>query len=98
MARRTETTSKRWKVTGQGSNAKWDGGPWQSHPPGNKDIDQMAKWIEDMQDWCEMMHESVMELRERMLSVERLDEDLRQLSAVVEDLNSSRPPAARRPE
>jgi hypothetical protein len=101
MDRPTKTTSGRWKVGGDPKDpkVKWEGSGWLTEPiPGKKDIDQIAKWVEDMGDWCEMMHESMMELRERMLSVERLEVDLHHLSEVVKGLNPPRPPAARRPK
>ena len=98
------TTSGRWVVEGdiKDPNAKWVGKGWQSQPPADQpSIAQIAKWIEDMGDWCEMMHDTVIELRDRMSSIEglrpkieQLGQGLYELDHVVKNLN---PPLGTRP-
>jgi len=92
MPRPTETISKRWKVAGdpKDPNAEWKGGPWGSQPPSEGlGLTQVGKWIEDMEDWCEMMHESMLELRERVAKIERLPQELHELSEVVKELSGA---------
>ena len=92
MARPTETISKRWKVAGDPKDptAKWKGGPWVSQPPSpDPGMAQIAKWIEDMEDWCEMMHESMIEVRDRVAELERLPQEFHELSEVVKDLSGA---------
>jgi hypothetical protein len=79
MDRPTETRSKRWKV--KGDPAKWEGDGWRSKPEGDKDIEKIGLWVEDMEEWSEMMHEAVMELRGQQAA---LREEFRHLSELVE--------------
>ena len=53
--------------------AKPDGGGYQtpSKPSPVGDMPSLAAWIRDMRQWALMMHEAVLELRER---VERLEQ------------------------
>ena len=67
MGRPTKTKSERWEV--KGNPAKWEhvrrergGGHGATDEP---DIKKIGPWIEDMEEWSEMMHEALMELRER---------------------------------
>ncbi len=77
MGRPTETRSKRWKVKG----AKWEGDGWRSKSEGDMDIKKIGPWVEDMEEWSEMMHEAVMELRGEQAA---LREEFRHLSEVLE--------------
>jgi hypothetical protein len=73
MDRIAKTKSGRWKVDGdvKDPNAIWRGEKWQSQPPAERpNIAQIGKWIEDMEDWCEMMHDTVIELRDRVSAIE----------------------------
>jgi chromosome condensin MukBEF ATPase and DNA-binding subunit MukB len=106
-----KTTSGRWEVDRDITDpkAKWVGKKgWQSQPPAEQpSIAQIAKWIEDMGDWCEMMYDTVIELRERVSLIEgdrpkiaQLGQDLHQLDQVVKNLNpppGTRPAAAQGP-
>jgi hypothetical protein len=78
MDRPTETRSKRWKV--KGDPAKWDGEGWRSKREGDLDIKKIGPWVEDMEEWSEMMHEAVLELRGQQAA---LREEFRQLSELV---------------
>jgi hypothetical protein len=111
MGKIGKTKSGRWVVEGnvKDPNSVWRGKGWQSEPPADgPSIAQIAKWIDDMGDWCEMMHDTVIELRERVSgieglrrSVEHLGEDVRQLDDVVKGLNpppGTRPAAAKGPQ
>ena len=40
------------------------GEDWRSQREGEVDIKKVGPWIEDMEEWSEMMHEALMELRE----------------------------------
>jgi hypothetical protein len=108
-----ETKSGRWLVEGdlKDPNSKWvpKEKRWQSQPPADQpSIAQIAKWVEDMGDWCEMMHDTVIELRERVSSIEgdrpkiaQLGQDLHELDQVVKDLKlppGTRPVAAEGPQ
>jgi hypothetical protein len=79
MGRPTETRSKRWKV--KGDPAKWEGDGWRSKREGEMDINKLGPWVEDMEEWSEMMHEAVMELRGEQAA---LREEFRHLSELVE--------------
>ena len=84
MGRITKTTSGRWEA--KGNPAKWDcdsGEKWQSKSEGKPDPRKVEKWIEDMDEWSEMMHEAVMELRERVGSFAILEQSHQELSAAV---------------
>ena len=62
MTRPTKTTSGRWEVKGE----KWEhkqGDDWRSKRDGPVDLKKIGPWVEDMEEWGEMMHEAVMELR-----------------------------------
>ena len=97
MGKIAQPKSGRWEVEGdvKDPNSIWRGKGWQSHPPADKpSMAQIEKWIDDMGDWCEMMHDTVIELRARVseieglrLSVEHLGEDVRQLDHVVKSLD-----------
>jgi hypothetical protein len=111
MGRIPKTKSGRWEVEGnfEDPNAKWVGKEgWRSHPPAEQpSVAQIGKWVEDMADWCEMMHDTVLELRDRVSSIEglrpkieQLGQDLYQLDYVVKQLSpppGSRPAAAEGP-
>ena len=87
MPRPTKTTSGRWEV--RGNPAKWDcnsAETWQSKSAGVPDLKKVEKWVEDMDEWSEMMHEAVMELRERVGSFAILEQSHKELSAEVESM------------
>lgn len=113
MGHIAKTKSGRWEVEGNIENpdSKWKSGSgkgWQSQPPADQpSIAQVGKWVEDMVDWCEIMNDTVIELRERVSKIEglhpsiaQLEQDLHQLDTVVKDLKSAsgtRPAAAESP-
>jgi hypothetical protein len=111
MGHIAKTKSGRWEVEGNIENpdSKWKSGKgWQSQPPADQpSIAQVGKWVEDMVDWCEIMNDTVIELRERVSKIEglhpsiaQLEQDLHQLDTVVKDLKSAsgtRPAAAESP-
>jgi len=90
MGKIAKTKSGRWKVEGnvKDPDAIWRGEGWQSDPPADQpSIAQIAKWIEDMGDWCEMMHDTVIELRERVSSIEGLRPSIEQLGQGLHELD-----------
>lgn len=107
MDRPTKTKSGRWEVKGHPSHpqAKWEsksGDAWQSKRTGEPDISKIGPWVEDMEEWSEMMHEAVLELRERVSAIEQLRHELHELSEVVKGGLKPRPKkgplAARNPQ
>jgi hypothetical protein len=64
MTRPIKTRSERWEV--KGNPAKWEhkpGDDWRSQREGKPDLKKIGPWVEDMEEWSEMMYEAVMELR-----------------------------------
>jgi hypothetical protein len=87
MGRITKTTSGRWEA--KGNPAKWEcdsAEKWQSKSVGAPDLKKVEQWIEDMDEWSEMMHEAVMELRERVGSLAILEQSHKELSAAVDSM------------
>lgn len=75
MDRETRTRSGRWEIIGTPDDprAKWvhkPGDDWQSKGDGNVDLPNIKKWVEDMEEWSEMMYEAVLELRGRVALIE----------------------------
>lgn len=88
MPRRTKTTSERWEVKGDPNDprAKWEckpGEEWRSKRTGVADLEKVKKWVEDMEEWSEMMYEAVIELRERVAPIAVIQQDLYQLSELM---------------
>jgi hypothetical protein len=70
MTRPTKTRSERWDV--KGDPAKWvhkPGRDWRSQREGEADLQKIGPWVEDMEEWSEMMYEAVMELREEQAAL-----------------------------
>ena len=91
MGRPTKTKSERWEV--KGNPAKWEhkaGEDWRSRREGEVDIKKVGPWIEDMEEWSEMMHEALMELREDHV---HLRQEFAELSELVK---SGTPPGGNR--
>jgi len=105
MGRQTKTRSGRWEVKGNPNHpqAKWEHKPgeddWTSKGTGPVSIERIVPWVNDMEEWSEMMYEAVLELRERMSAIEGLRHELHELSEVVKGglkpRPKKRPPAAR---
>jgi hypothetical protein len=64
MNRPTETRSGRWEA--KSDPAKWkckSTNEWRSQREGDVDLKKIGPWVEDMEEWSEMMYEALMELR-----------------------------------
>jgi len=89
-----KTTSGRWEVKGTNpekwkSNSSTD---WDSKSTGTPSLDKVYKWIEEMQEWSEMIHEAVLELREKVgltptLGRKLVEQQMTEVSGVVQRLD-----------
>ena len=101
MARQTKTTSERWEIKGDPNDplAKWElhkpGEKWRSKRTGPRNLDpeKVMKWIEDMEEWSEMTYEAVLELRERVSPIPRIQQNVDELNAAIEALRRAPKPA-----
>jgi hypothetical protein len=88
MDRPTKTTSEQWEV--KGDPAKWQHKSgqhqWRSKRDGEVDLKRIVPWVEDMEEWSEMIYEAVMELRGQQAA---LHQEFVELSELVK---SSNPP------
>jgi hypothetical protein len=78
------TRSGLWTV--RGDPAKWKHGPgddWRSKRNGEVELEKIAPWVEDMEEWSEMMYEAVMELRGQQAA---LRQEFAELSELVKSL------------
>jgi hypothetical protein len=74
-----ETTHWEVKDNGNPKKAEWKekpvAGGYQTvpteNPPSSPELKLLKTWIEDMNEWGVMMHEAVLELRERVEELER---------------------------
>jgi hypothetical protein len=90
MARPTRTTSGRWEIKDPNDpGAKWthnSGAKWRSKSEGDFDLGKVKKWAEDMEEWSEMMHEALIELRERVAPIALLQQNVDELNVAVETI------------
>ncbi len=98
MSRPTKTTSGRWEIKGDPNDprAKWEpkpGDKWRSKRTGVPDLEKIEKWVEDMEEWSEMIYEAVMELRERVAPIAPLQQNVDELNAAVEAIKRDLKPA-----
>jgi hypothetical protein len=86
MGRESKTTSKQWEVNPDSGKWQHVSGQhkWRSKRDGEKDLDKIAPWIEDMEEWSEMMYEAVLELREQQAA---LRQEFTELSDLVKSGN-----------
>ena len=86
MGRETKTTSKQWVVNLDSGKWQHISGKhkWRSNRHGEKDLESIVPWIEDMEEWSEMMYEAVIELREQQAA---LHHEFLELSELVKSGN-----------
>ncbi len=98
MARPTKTTSGRWEIKGDPNDprAKWEhqpGDKWRSKRTGDVDIKKIGPWIDDMEEWSEMVYDAVLELREQVAQIAVIRHELHELSEVVASVKRDLRPA-----
>ncbi len=79
MAGGRRKDTDKWTISTQDQNdssAKWiakPGGGWRTQPGSarNNPTNWLEDWTRDMLEWGQMMHESVLELRERVSKLEK---------------------------
>ena len=94
MARPTKTTSGRWEIKGDPNDplTEWElhrpGEKWRSKRTGPRDWDpeKVMKWIEDMEEWSEMIYEAVLELRECVSPIPVIQQHVVELRAAMEQI------------